>query len=941
MLTRRRQHWSLSAVGTIVFTAMALRPVLVTAQDPGGSIRGRVTDARAAPLAQVRIVAQSASLTSHRETMTSRHGDFQFAFMPAGDYVVTYAGDGLVTVKRTTRLSALETVFADAVMVSAERAHEAIVVVIDRETFPRAPVFSTNYQDSTLDQLPLDGGVSSALTLSPGAFGGRIGEALFTLDGAPVRLDRPASRRRLLDPGAAALQEVTFVTAGASADAGHFQSGVMAVVTRSGGDRLSGAFGVAVTNGGSEADVVEGARSSDGLAISPYYQLGGPLLNGSRTRLFASGRHLTERTTHQARLSDAAFSSPARERFWEVKATHALTPSHRLQGVFVFDGLETRQAPPADAVSVEDARALEDRASAHRLATFSYTGVLGPALQVTARVTGERFTSAAEGAERTDLVSRTAVRDRQIGSQVWAPGSCAECDPDRRTSTTGRISAGYLLSTRSDTHQITAGYERSSGRIDPGGVHPDGDFEVTASRWLVRGDGIFPVLEPNGSADIVWRPSIDNRLAHGTDALFLGDEWRRGSDVTIQAGLRWDRQHLSTVGTAQRILTERGISPRLDVSWRPSRSPDWVVTAGYARQAGDLLRATGAADAGPAERRFAYLGPPINASSDASLVDTDVVVADALNWLFANGGTGRAPSFATEAGFATTRPGVGDLPHESVLMTGVSRSMPGTSRFRADLIWSRLGGLRTDLLSRHSTALNLQIDYPLGVLARFTASYSLSRAWGNADVWSGQNGQLEDLFLDHPEFVDAAWAAPMGHLSDDRRHRLKLWGHVDLPVSESLGYVGLDLLQTVESGRPYGLWSWIDASPFVADSGSEPPVSVPYYFTARDAFRTPSARRTDLSVRYSRGMTGSIRSELIVRLHVLNLFAARRVLDPQAFAVATTAFTDPGRFAAFDPFSQSPELGVHWDTDARLSDALDTATMTMPRAYRLSVALRF
>jgi hypothetical protein len=136
--------------------------------------------------------------------------------------------------------------------------------------------------------------------------------------------------------------------------------------------------------------------------------------------------------------------------------------------------------------------------------------------------------------------------------------------------------------------------------------------------------------------------------------------------------------------------------------------------------------------------------------------------------------------------------------------------------------------------------------------------------------------------------------------------------------------------------------SWIDASPFVVNPGYvDPPVAVPYYFTARDAFRGDPIRRTDIGARYTKVIPNTLRAELFVQFHILNAFNYKRAANAQAFAAARTAFTEPARFAAFNPFSQSPVAGVHWDTDPRLSDALETATTTLPRAYRLTVGVRF
>ena len=312
-------------------------------------------------------------------------------------------------------------------MVAGKAPDESIVITIDPESFPHAPVFSENYQRATLERLPLSGGWVSALALSAGTMGTGIDDALMAFDGTPVRFAGRVPGRPLLDPGTPALQEATIVMAGIPAEAGRLQSGLVAVVTPAGGPHLSGALGVTVTSGDMQADAVDRARATEGPAANAHYQIGGPL-DGRRTWLFAAGRNLAETVTHHARLSDTVFSSPTRERFWEAKATHALNQDHRLQGLFVSAGRDTRQAPPATAVSVEEGSALEDRTRAHRLVTGSYTGVLGRRLELSARVTAERFSSAVEGPVRSDVVSGTPVRDQQTGGLTWASGGCVACD---------------------------------------------------------------------------------------------------------------------------------------------------------------------------------------------------------------------------------------------------------------------------------------------------------------------------------------------------------------------------------------------------------------------------------------------------------------------------------------------------------------------------------
>jgi hypothetical protein len=233
------------------------------------------------------------------------------------------------------------------------------------------------------------------------------------------------------------------------------------------------------------------------------------------------------------------------------------------------------------------------------------------------------------------------------------------------------------------------------------------------------------------------------------------------------------------------------------------------------------------------------------------------------------------------------------------------------------------------LLTTHYTALSVHAEYEVGLRAGVAANYTLSRL----------RGERADPVFASPA---AEWAAPAGDLTRDRRHRLRLWGHVVFLEDKEDGIAHLAVLQTFESEQPYGTVSWIDAAPWLPDGAvGNGVVLLPYYFTGRDAHRTKAALRTDLSARYARLIPGLLRGRIFVQFQALNLFDKERVRDLPAFTVARTAFTHPGELRPFDPFTEVPQPGVHWDLDPRLTTALETAPETMPRTYRLSVGVEF
>lgn len=58
--------------------------------------------------------------------------------------------------------------------------------------------------------------------------------------------------------------------------------------------------------------------------------------------------------------------------------------------------------------------------------------------------------------------------------------------------------------------------------------------------------------------------------------LWLQDHWQVTPGVTIEAGLRYDRQWLPSAIPA----TNRNVAPRLGVAWHPGGTSGWVFRAG-------------------------------------------------------------------------------------------------------------------------------------------------------------------------------------------------------------------------------------------------------------------------------------------------------------------------------------------------------------------------
>jgi hypothetical protein len=243
-----------------------------------------------------------------------------------------------------------------------------------------------------------------------------------------------------------------------------------------------------------------------------------------------------------------------------------------------------------------------------------------------------------------------------------------------------------------------------------------------------------------------------------------------------------------------------------------------------------------------------------------------------------------------------------------------------------------------DLWSR-SAELVLQGHYRLGLQAVAGASYTYAHSWGTTGVFGLV--PLQQLAFGYPEYIAPSLGTLEGSLPFERPHRLRSWITV-VPIDKAdLGTLSVDLVLRSDSGARFGAVGWIDARPFVANPGYvQPPLAVPYVFEPQDTYRTPSLRRVDLAVRFSRRLGSLVRGQWYARLDILNLFNKTESLDILRDGVVVTALQDPSRFQAFDPVTQTPVRGVHWEFDSQLGSTAPLLT-SLSRSVRWVMGVRF
>jgi hypothetical protein len=479
-------------------------------------------------------------------------------------------------------------------------------------------------------------------------------------------------------------------------------------------------------------------------------------------------------------------------------------------------------------------------------------------------------------------------------------------------------------------------------------------------------------------------------------SLFFNDSWRASDRVTLNLGVRWDKNHAQDGGGA--VVANKGLlSPRLAVIWDPVGDARWAVNTSYARYVVPMtsnVAASTTAAGNAAVYVWLYQGPAINADPTAPLVASEVAIQRVFDWFDTNGISKNQPvsSFAPGKNIQIVEPLTSPNAEEYTL--GTSRQLGSRGTLRMDAVWRRYHdfysqradtstkqvtdqlGNRYDLflventnrVKRRYSGLSTQASIRVSDAVDVGGNYTLSYTSGNFDGETSGAGPSVAQVTAYPEYKSADWNAPEGYLAADQRHRARLWATIESPMPQGAGSLTFGLLQQVGSGTPYGAVgtgsSGINSAPYVINPGyigpPGPGGTVDYYFTARDAFRTETTFRTDLSVNYGyRIHAGRAQPELFFHGEVLNLFRDFQICGCGASAFSNGGATDlttigqavrsprnaPTVYQAFNPFTTTPVRGVNWDVNTSPGSAfgspLSALAYTTPRLFRFSVGVRF
>jgi carboxypeptidase family protein/TonB-dependent receptor-like protein len=591
---------------------MSVAAPLITAVNPAAaqetvnhaSVSGQVTDSSGGVIVAAEVMALQAETNVASTTVTDREGRFRFPYLRAGTYDFTVRAKGFALARRRLTLT-VGAAFDLPISIGVGPVDTEITVTADSTLLEAArSQIAGTVRIGEVEQLPLNGrNVLDVALLIPGVSPTNVGGGtqLFPETsavpgvGLSIGSQRNLSNNFMVDglsanDDAAGLSGMSYsvdsvdqfqvVTSGGQAELGRALGGHINIATRSGTNRLR-----ADTSAYFRDDRFNGVNALSGAKL-PMHQnqysvsTGGPIAR-DRTFFFSSfeQRRLDQSglvtispevvDVVNARLTQVGYGGPPVTTGIypnPVDTTHFLAKTDH--HVSAADHVTVRYSLyDAASSNARGAGGTNAPSASAGLDNLDQTIAVGNVLTLSTRTVLETRAQFAYGdlkAAPTDAVG-PAVNIAGVAVFGTLSGS-----PTGRVNRMTQIVNN--LSHQAGGHALRAGVDLLYN-----------DLDITFPR-SVRGGYVFPSLTAflaGSYNNLGFTQTFGDTAVSQTNpnlGIYLQDEWRVSSRVTLNAGVRYDLQFLQTINT-----DTNNVSPRFGVVWSPFDSRQTVIRANGGR----------------------------------------------------------------------------------------------------------------------------------------------------------------------------------------------------------------------------------------------------------------------------------------------------------------------------------------------------------------------
>lgn len=231
----------------LTLAALAIFASSIGAQPVTSSLYGRITSG-GKPVSSVTITVASPALLGVRTTTSGTGGDYLLRALPPGVYDVEFSRTGMQTVLRRVRLLLADTGRLDTEMAVSD-VEETITSTTLMPSLLETPPLLTNIDAATVDRLPVERSIHGRLALAAGL---PSPSGVSLVDGV-----------LLADTVNESIAETTVMTGAVSAEYASTDGGMIATLTRAGGNDLSGSARFSWFEHGDE--ILEGALGGSAI----------------------------------------------------------------------------------------------------------------------------------------------------------------------------------------------------------------------------------------------------------------------------------------------------------------------------------------------------------------------------------------------------------------------------------------------------------------------------------------------------------------------------------------------------------------------------------------------------------------------------------------------------------------------------------------------------
>ncbi len=832
------KQWA-SLVGMLLLLSLSL-----AAQEVTGNMEGRVLDSEGLPLAGVRVIVSGTGMQGIRESHTDGRGYFRFFALPSGDFTVKLQKVEFQDAElENVRVRLGGTAFLGEIRLRS-KAMEAYKI----DVYGKPPLIDltstavgSNLVAGTIKDLPVARDYRSVMSILPGANASAYGDDvnvsgasgsdnMYAIDGIDV--SDPYMRYKNTSLPYNFVKEIEVKAGGYEAQYRSSMGGLVNAVTYSGGNEFSGQlFGFFTNNNFSQTAIRAELEPSTGK-FAQYdigLSLGGPIVR-DKLWFFVATNPIVKRenvlipglTYHEDKLTQNIFAGKLT---WQ--------PSAKANFVFTVIGDPAEHYSISTPLFVTVASALNPDPMLTRITEGGYNFMASGNYVFSRNFFLEA--SLAQNIRRNRIGPATERGKNELcywdafSGGIISGGHWGETDGDS-FQTTAACKGTLVLG----DHIFKAGFEYRNNKLD----------SYTDQNLLARFAEDQYVLQPFSGNGIVR-----NRIP----ALFAQDSWRASERLQFNLGLRWSAEFLvGSDGKVSQEITDE-FQPRIGFVFQPGRIGVSRIFGSFGRFYGELSTylMTMYMREGAVWHWIVYDHDPRLDPSGGSDYPTSGKIQQEIMGLQGQ--------------------------HYDEFTLGYERALNSKYKFGALGIYRNLRNAIEDgfnpidgnfyvgnpgsppledtpKMEREYLGLQLTFQKSGGKYFDFSASYTLSRSYGNyPGLFAQDMGDYRSNvtgYFDSPEQVLLA----TGLLPNDRPHVFKIFGYYRFPFGLSIGTFflwqsGTPLSELGTQTQVYGWWK------FLTQRGT--------------AGRTPAI--ADLNIRVGYEMRNVIGKKIAPRI-ILDLF---------------------------------------------------------------------